>query len=171
MFALDDPAAVDRGLDGMKAVLHCAVPSRARRRRWRTRCLRAHVHYLDILQLSPSRACEEADASKWRQTSPAAASRGHDETVSDGLVISRIGETFLLNACPVDHVSCAQHFMQIFGFIRFDAPCLRESPRISAGIRREGGETKPATCHRLHTAQSVWKANARCARCANHPPS
>ena len=25
-FALDDPAAVDRGLDGMRGVLHCAGP-------------------------------------------------------------------------------------------------------------------------------------------------
>jgi short subunit dehydrogenase-like uncharacterized protein len=48
VFALDDPAAVDRGLDGMKAVLHCAGPFSRTAGPMAEGCLRAGVHYLDI---------------------------------------------------------------------------------------------------------------------------
>jgi short subunit dehydrogenase-like uncharacterized protein len=48
VFALDEPAAVDRGLDGMKAVLHCAGPFSRTAAPMADACLRAHVHYLDI---------------------------------------------------------------------------------------------------------------------------
>jgi short subunit dehydrogenase-like uncharacterized protein len=48
VFALDDPAAVGRGLDGMKAVLHCAGPFSRTAAAMADGCLRARVHYLDI---------------------------------------------------------------------------------------------------------------------------
>jgi short subunit dehydrogenase-like uncharacterized protein len=48
VFALDDPAAVGRGLDGMKAVLHCAGPFSRTAAPMADACLRARVHYLDI---------------------------------------------------------------------------------------------------------------------------
>jgi saccharopine dehydrogenase (NAD+, L-lysine-forming) len=48
VFALDEPAAVDRGLAGMKAVLHCAGPFSRTAAPMADACLRAHVHYLDI---------------------------------------------------------------------------------------------------------------------------
>ena len=48
VFALDDPAAVDRGLAGMKAVLHCAGPFSRTAAPMADACLRARVHYLDI---------------------------------------------------------------------------------------------------------------------------
>src|SRR5258708_198252 len=48
VFALDEAAAVDRGLDGMKAVLHCAGPFSRTAAPMADACLRAHVHYLDI---------------------------------------------------------------------------------------------------------------------------
>jgi short subunit dehydrogenase-like uncharacterized protein len=48
VFVLDDPAAVDRGLDGMKAVLHCAGPFSRTAAPMADGCLRARVHYLDI---------------------------------------------------------------------------------------------------------------------------
>jgi short subunit dehydrogenase-like uncharacterized protein len=47
-FALDDPAAVDRGLAGMAAVLHCAGPFSRTAAPMAEACLRGHVHYLDI---------------------------------------------------------------------------------------------------------------------------
>jgi short subunit dehydrogenase-like uncharacterized protein len=48
VFALDDPGAVDRGLGGMSAVLHCAGPFSRTAAPMAEACLRARVHYLDI---------------------------------------------------------------------------------------------------------------------------
>ncbi len=47
-FALDDPRALDEGLRGMGAVLHCAGPFSATSRPMVDACLRAGVHYLDV---------------------------------------------------------------------------------------------------------------------------
>src|SRR5262249_3575419 len=47
-FALDGPASVDRGLDGVQLVLHCAGPFSATARPMIDGCLRARAHYLDI---------------------------------------------------------------------------------------------------------------------------
>lgn len=48
VFALDDAAAVDRGLAGMAAVLHCAGPFSRTAAPMADGCLRGRVHYLDI---------------------------------------------------------------------------------------------------------------------------
>jgi short subunit dehydrogenase-like uncharacterized protein len=48
VFALDQPAAVDGGLDGVGAVLHCAGPFSRTSRPMADGCLRRGVHYLDI---------------------------------------------------------------------------------------------------------------------------
>jgi short subunit dehydrogenase-like uncharacterized protein len=48
VFALDDPAAMARGLEGVVAVLHCAGPFSRTARPMVEACLRARVHYLDI---------------------------------------------------------------------------------------------------------------------------
>jgi short subunit dehydrogenase-like uncharacterized protein len=45
---LDDPAALDRALEGVKAVLHCAGPFSATSRPMADACLRTKTHYLDI---------------------------------------------------------------------------------------------------------------------------
>jgi short subunit dehydrogenase-like uncharacterized protein len=47
-FALDDPAAVDAGLSGFTAVLHCAGPFSRTAGPMAAACLRARVHYLDV---------------------------------------------------------------------------------------------------------------------------
>jgi short subunit dehydrogenase-like uncharacterized protein len=47
-FPLDDPAAVDRGLAGMAAVLHCAGPFSRTARAMADACLRGRVSYLDV---------------------------------------------------------------------------------------------------------------------------
>ncbi|HNR31330.1 MAG TPA: saccharopine dehydrogenase NADP-binding domain-containing protein [Candidatus Hydrogenedentes bacterium] len=47
-FALDDPDAVARGLDGMSVVAHCAGPFSRTARAMAKGCLRAGTHYLDI---------------------------------------------------------------------------------------------------------------------------
>lgn len=47
-FDLDDPADTDRGLAGIKAVLHCAGPFSATARPMIDACMRAGAHYLDI---------------------------------------------------------------------------------------------------------------------------
>lgn len=48
VFGLDDPDAVDRGLDGVSAVLHAAGPFSSTSRPAVDACLRGGVHYLDI---------------------------------------------------------------------------------------------------------------------------
>lgn len=48
VFALDDPAALDAGLEGMTAVLHCAGPFSRTAVPMAEACLRARAHYLDI---------------------------------------------------------------------------------------------------------------------------
>lgn len=48
VFGLDDPAAIDRALDGVKVVLHCAGPFSHTYRAMVDACLRNKAHYLDI---------------------------------------------------------------------------------------------------------------------------
>ncbi len=47
-FALDDPARLDAGLDGISIVLHCAGPFSRTSRPMAEACLRRRTHYLDI---------------------------------------------------------------------------------------------------------------------------
>jgi short subunit dehydrogenase-like uncharacterized protein len=47
-FALDDSPAVEEGLSGMKAVLHCAGPFVRTFQRLSDACLKTGVHYLDV---------------------------------------------------------------------------------------------------------------------------
>ena len=48
VFALDDPEAVKRGLEGMGLVLHCAGPFSSTCEPMLDACLDSGVHYLDI---------------------------------------------------------------------------------------------------------------------------
>ena len=48
VFALDDHDAIDKGLEGVAAVLHCAGPFFRTSKPMVMACLRARVHYLDI---------------------------------------------------------------------------------------------------------------------------
>jgi short subunit dehydrogenase-like uncharacterized protein len=48
IFNLDDPAALDAGLRGMTAILHCAGPFAHTFRAVADACLRTKTHYLDI---------------------------------------------------------------------------------------------------------------------------
>jgi short subunit dehydrogenase-like uncharacterized protein len=48
VFGLDDPAAIDHGLRGMAAVLHCAGPFAHTSKRIADACVRTGVHYLDV---------------------------------------------------------------------------------------------------------------------------
>jgi short subunit dehydrogenase-like uncharacterized protein len=48
IFSLDDAAATRTGLEGMKAVLHCAGPFAHTAKAMVDACLEARVHYLDI---------------------------------------------------------------------------------------------------------------------------
>ncbi len=48
VFGLDDARAIDAGLDGVRAVLHCAGPFSRTAQPMVEACLRRKVHYLDI---------------------------------------------------------------------------------------------------------------------------
>ena len=47
-FGLDDPVALDEGLEGATAVLHCAGPFSRTWRAMSDACLRTGVHYMDV---------------------------------------------------------------------------------------------------------------------------
>jgi short subunit dehydrogenase-like uncharacterized protein len=47
-FSLDDPRAIDAGLAGVRAVLHCAGPFSKTSRPMADACLRTKTHYLDV---------------------------------------------------------------------------------------------------------------------------
>ena len=47
-FALDDPATIQRGIDGMTLVLHCAGPFSKTAAPMMAACLKQRAHYLDI---------------------------------------------------------------------------------------------------------------------------
>lgn len=48
VFSLDEPRAIDRGLQGVAAVLHCAGPYVYTAEAMAAACLRAGAHYLDL---------------------------------------------------------------------------------------------------------------------------
>jgi short subunit dehydrogenase-like uncharacterized protein len=65
VFALDDPAAVDQGLAGVAAVLHCAGPFSRTATPMADGCLRARAHYLDItgeIEVFEGLAARQAEA-------------------------------------------------------------------------------------------------------------
>jgi short subunit dehydrogenase-like uncharacterized protein len=63
VFDLGDPAAVDRGLAGIRAVLHCAGPFAHTSRPMVDGCLRTGVTYLDITgEVTVFEACAARDA-------------------------------------------------------------------------------------------------------------
>jgi short subunit dehydrogenase-like uncharacterized protein len=67
VFDLSDAHAIDRGLDGMAAVLHCAGPFAHTFRTMSDACLRTGTHYLDItgeIDVFQALAARDADASR-----------------------------------------------------------------------------------------------------------
>src|SRR5260370_12650312 len=63
VFDVGDPAALDRGLAGVRAVLHCAGPFAQTSRPMVDACLRNRVAYLDITGEVPVfEACAARDA-------------------------------------------------------------------------------------------------------------
>jgi short subunit dehydrogenase-like uncharacterized protein len=48
LFGLDDPAAIEHGLDGVAVVAHCAGPFSRTSKPMAEACLRTRTHYLDI---------------------------------------------------------------------------------------------------------------------------
>ncbi|MGE0452597.1 MAG: trans-acting enoyl reductase family protein [Vicinamibacteria bacterium] len=64
-FGLDDPAALDKGLDGISVVLHCAGPFSRTSRPMAEACLRRRAHYLDItgeIEVFEALAARDAEA-------------------------------------------------------------------------------------------------------------
>ncbi len=65
VFGLDEPAAIDAGLGGMAAVLHCAGPFSRTAHPMAEACLRTKTHYLDItgeVTVFESLAARDAEA-------------------------------------------------------------------------------------------------------------
>lgn len=64
--ALDDAAALERGLDGVAAVLHCAGPFSATARPMLDACVETHTHYLDITGEVDVFEYSQANDARWK---------------------------------------------------------------------------------------------------------
>lgn len=87
-FPLDDPGAVDAGLTGINAVLHCAGPFSQTSRPMADACLRNHVHYLDITgEIEVMEALAERDAEARAASIMMMPGTGFDVVPSDCLAL------------------------------------------------------------------------------------
>ena len=85
-FDLSDPAAVQRGLEGMSLVLHCAGPFSATCAPMLEGCLAGGTHYLDITgEIDVFKHCHEQDARAKQRGIVVMPGAGFDVVPTDGL--------------------------------------------------------------------------------------
>lgn len=91
VFPLDDAAAIDRGIDGVQAVAHCAGPFSRTSKAMVDACLRRGVHYLDL-----TGEVEVFEALRAR----------HDEAVRAGvMLLPGVGMDVVSTDCLALHVA------------------------------------------------------------------
>lgn len=136
VFALDDPAAIDRGLAGARAVLHCAGPFSRTSAPMVAGCLRARAHYLDVTgEIGVFSACRKQDAAARDQGVVVLPGVGFDVVPSDCLARA------LADALP----GAARLEMAIYsrgGVSRGTATTMVEHIGLGGAVR-EDGRLKP----------------------------
>jgi short subunit dehydrogenase-like uncharacterized protein len=141
-FALDDPMAIDRGLSGMAAVLHCAGPFSRTATPMADACLRGQVHYLDItgeIDVFESLAARTAEAERAGVTLMPGV--GFDVVPSDGLA------AHLHRRLP-SATHLALGFQVPAGVSRGTATTMVENLHRGGAVRRDG---------RIVPVPSAWK--------------
>ncbi len=180
VFALDDPAAVGRGLGGMKAVLHCAGPFSRTAAPMADGCLRARVHYLDItgeIEVFEGMAARHEAALRAGVTLLPGV--GFDVVPSDGLA------AHLHRRLP-SATHLALGFQGSARLSRGTATTMAENLHRGGAVRRDGGRRAsstsgpglyppsrfPGATSRPHTtrpgsrtSRCTWRRHARCASC------
>jgi short subunit dehydrogenase-like uncharacterized protein len=141
-FALDDPAGIDRGLEGMAVVLHCAGPFSRTWRAMAEACLRTKTHYLDVTGealVFESLAARDAEAKKAGIL--LLPGSGFDVVPSDCLALH------LKNRLPTaTHLSLG--FQPIGGLSRGTATTMIENLHRGGLVRRGG---------RLVSVPAAWR--------------
>ena len=134
-FALDDARAVDDGLKGMAAVLHCAGPFVRTFRPMADACLRARAHYLDVtgeIDVYEQLAARDAEArSAGVMLLPGV---GFDVVPSDGLA------AHLKRRLP-SATRLVLAFHSVGGLSRGTASTMIENLHRGGLIRRDGALT------------------------------
>jgi short subunit dehydrogenase-like uncharacterized protein len=130
--AIDDPAALDAALAGMRVVLHCAGPFSRTSRQMVDACLRTGVHYLDITgELLVFEGCARRDAEARARGVMLLPGVGFDVVPSDCLaahVAARLPGTTALTLA----------FKGLGGLSRGTATTMAENLGQPGCIRRDG---------------------------------
>jgi short subunit dehydrogenase-like uncharacterized protein len=131
-FSLEDPRAVDEGLSGVAAVLHCAGPFSRTARAMSDACLRTRTHYLDItgeVEVFEALAARDAEArAAGIMLLPGA---GFDVVPSDGLA------SHLKRRLPTA-TRLALAFRPVGGLSRGTATTLVENLHRGGLVRKRG---------------------------------
>jgi short subunit dehydrogenase-like uncharacterized protein len=129
--SLDDPAAMDRALQGISVVLHCAGPFSQTSRQMVDACLRAGAHYLDITgEIQVFEACASRDAEAKRRGIMLMPGTGFDVVPSDCLA------AHLSRRLP-DAVELSLGFRAIGGASRGTALTMIQGIGKPGAIRRD----------------------------------
>lgn len=130
--SLDDAAALDRALDGVRVVLHCAGPFSHTSKPMVDACLRAGAHYLDITgEVQVFEACAARDAEAKARGIMLLPGTGFDVVPSDCLAAH-------LAARMPNAVSLALGFRTLGGLSRGTALTMAEGLGKPGFIRRAG---------------------------------
>jgi short subunit dehydrogenase-like uncharacterized protein len=142
VFSLDDPNEVDRGLEGMTVVLHCAGPFSRTYRAMAEACLRTKSHYLDVTgEAVVFEALAARDAEAQKAGIMLLPGSGFDVVPSDCLALH------LKNRLPTArHLSLG--FQPIGGLSRGTATTMIENLHRGGLVRRGG---------KLVSVPAAWK--------------
>jgi short subunit dehydrogenase-like uncharacterized protein len=142
VFSLDDPNAVDRGLEGTAVVLHCAGPFSRTYRAMAEACLRTKTHYLHVTgEAVVFEALAARDAEARKAGIMLLPGSGFDVVPSDCLALH------LKNRLPTaKHLSLG--FQPIGSLSRGTATTMTENLHRGGLVRRGG---------RLVSVPAAWK--------------
>jgi short subunit dehydrogenase-like uncharacterized protein len=145
VFSLDDAAAVDAGLAGVKVVLHCAGPFSRTSKAMVDACLRNQVHYLDITgEVSVFEACAARDGEAKKAGVVIMPGVGFDVVPSDCLAAH-------LKARLPSATHLALGFQGLGGVSRGTATTMAENLHRGGAIRKDGRLTPVPAAWRTRT--------------------
>ncbi|MBL8798058.1 MAG: saccharopine dehydrogenase NADP-binding domain-containing protein [Planctomycetia bacterium] len=132
VFALDQPSDLDAGLQGVKAVLHCAGPFAHTYRAMADACLRTRTHYLDITgEIAVFEGLAARDAEAQAAGVMLQPGVGFDVVPSDCLA------AHLKRRLPTaTHLALGMH--TVGGLSRGTATTIAENLQRGGAVRRDG---------------------------------
>jgi short subunit dehydrogenase-like uncharacterized protein len=144
-FALDDPIAVDAGLEGVRIVLHCAGPFMHTAKRVAEACLRRGAHYLDVTgEIGVFETMAALDAEAKRAGVMLLPGVGFDVVPSDCLAVH------LKSRLP-SATRLALGFQALGGLSRGTATTMAENFHRGGVVRRGGVLMRVPACWKTRT--------------------